>query len=233
MNNTNRQIHLGFYGASAEKILKPLLDRVQASLSGAKNTVKIKGMKHLQLMRADDNELVFNCRSDSSWRHESTWGGMSENDILNHIAWTLKCQVVDLLRRDGHSEEWNRNSSATVQIGENIIAVAAFYCIYDNLRRRRNSDRRYPKALVDELRGQPLDPILTEMKIAQREELKRIDDELQMKLKTLENELYEAKNKAYNELRIKYEGLKDEARVAAAAAKKQIQDASLAFTVAA
>ena len=233
MNNTNRQIHLGFYSTSAEKIIKSLLDKAQVSLSGAKNTVKIKGMKHLELIRADDNELVFNCRSDSSWRHESTWCGMSENDILNHIAWTLKCQVIDLLRKDGHSEEWNRNSTATVQIGENIIAVAAFYCIYDNLRRRRNSDRRYPKELVDELRGQPLDPILTEMKIAQREELKRIDDELQMKLTSLDNEFYEAKNHAIDELRKKYDGLKDEAREAAIAAKKQVKDASLAFTTAA
>ena len=211
MNDT-RTIHLGFYATRANDILNALLTRAQTDVANSKNTFKILGVKGIKLERADDNELIFRCYKPQRWRSTIAFGGWADARVLEHMAWVFKNIVVKELGRQAPDAAWKRNCKATIKVCDVDFNVEEFYCIYDNMRARKGADKRYDAKLVEELRGLPLDPIMTEMKIAQREEIAKLEAEIEETVRKLENERWAEQEKMRKQIAETYAKKVAEAR---------------------
>lgn len=183
-----RIIHTSFYGQRAREILAALLKMSQSDIARAKNTFKIRSMKEICFGLGDDNECQFQVFNKNGWRWKGAFNGWTDARTLEHIAWVFKNIVVRELARHSPDAAWKRNCKAKITVIDIDFTVEEFYCIYDSLRARKNADKRYDSKLVEELRGTPLDPIMTEMKIAQREEIANIEKELENEVQRLEHE---------------------------------------------
>lgn len=132
---------------------------------------------------------------------------------------------IDVAKKAAKKAEWTRDSDMVVplfSISEElaqkltnrgtkttamIVQVKDIYFIYDALKNRKGCDRRYDKSIVKRWRGQKKDPLATEMEIARRAEVERINaeykdmiDDLNPDYRSVYTSTYTSQSKAYNEL---------------------------------
>ena len=231
MTNTTRQIHTGFYAPRAKEIITALQTKATNDCANCKRTFKIKSVRYLTVDIAVDNEIVFNCNSTGRWTSETCFKGWNDAQALNHMAWVYKNIIVKKLA--GTNAAWKRDCTAEVVVEGVKFTVQEFYCIYDAMRQRKGADKRYSKELVESLRGLPLDPIMTEMKIAQTEEINKLETELKTRIQNLEHERYEEQEKARKQIMQQYADKIEAARNETAAEIARIREEMNAMFVAA
>lgn len=81
---------------------------------------------------------------------------------------------------------WKRDCKAESKVfatfaGESVI-IKELYAIYDALKNRPNMERKYTKKLLADVIGTQRDPVQTEMELARREEVARIETEYRAKI---------------------------------------------------
>lgn len=197
-----RIIHTGLYSNDTMKILTAVFEDIHAAYSNKRRTKRTRSVLRTHVVQADDNEVVFSIESFSRYSIQSPFPGWSDVRVLDHLGWEMK-QIV--MRKANEACEsmknvWKRNSSAHYVFDEDgtdrfDAAIPQVYFIYDTFRGRRTDDK-YLKEFADSLISMPLDPIMTEMKIAQKEEIKKIDKERNLKLRELRNKIYYNAEKA-------------------------------------
>ena len=212
-----RILHTGLYGIESSKIITALWQCVKDKYNSQRNTARARSVSYTDVMTADDNECVFQLDTfRRSWKDVWPFDGWNDKRILEHIAWEIKCAV---LRRaewvhDDVKKTWKRRNNAMYQFPNSNgkqIPVSKIYFIYDKFR-GRNTEKRYPAEYVDELIAVPLDPIMTEMKIAQKEEIKKLEEQLNMTIQKLNNECYAEKERVRIEIGNKYNKMVNDAR---------------------
>ena len=217
-----RTIHTGLYGSEAFHILDAVWTDVLDEYGDKRNTERTKSVIHTSVEQADDNEVVFECESIWKYGYKSAFSSWNDKRVLDHIAWELKRMLAKTVQRNGDEfmKVWMR--SRTVQYNYVFakrnakhmhgVTVSKLYFIYDKLRGRK-TEKRYPAKYVNELVAMPLDPIMTEMKIAQKEEIKKIEEALTEQLRKLKSESYAESEKARIAVVKKYEKIMEDAKV--------------------
>lgn len=215
-----RTVHIGFYSPRATKILSAVHEYVLSRFANYRHTEKTRSTTATKLVVADDGEAIYELSSFyyNGYSNNIPFNKWSDARVLEHFAYHYK----DEIRKRYQNVKWDRYSADQLTFGNVTFTMSEFYYIYDVLKGRKTAKFCYrPDAKVEELIGTPLDPITTEMKIAQKEEIKKVKDALQLKLQALEHERYakqdEMRKKIYNE----YEDKKNVARVEA---EKKIAD---------
>lgn len=231
MTNTIRQIHTGFYAARTKDIIHALQTKAIADCQNCKRTFKIKSVRYLTVNLAVDNEVVLECNSTGRWTSETCFKGWNDAQALNHMAWVYKNIIVRKLA--GTNAAWKRDCTAEVTVEGVTFTVQEFYCIYDSMRQRKGADKRYSKELVEKLRGMPLDPIMTEMKIAQAEEIARLETDLNLKIKKLESERYEEQERTRKQIAATYAAKIEATKAETEAEIKRIREEMNAMFIAA
>lgn len=232
-----RILHTGLYGIESSKIITALWQCVKDKYNSQRNTFRARSVSYTDVMTADDNECVFKLDTfRRGWCDKWPFDGWNDKRILEHIAWEIKCAVLRRVEwaHDDVKKAWKRRNSAMYQfpfsngVGKQI-PVSKIYFIYDKLR-SRSCEKRYPAEYVDELTAVPLDPIMTEMKIAQREEIKKLEEQLNLTIRKLNNECYAEKERIRIEISNKYNKLIDDAKAETAKKIEELKAEMDGFT---
>lgn len=176
----HRIIHTGLFTKKAELFFKCLWDSI------SENRVRYcREVGNSSIVRAADNEVLIDCKvSPSGYYKKSFWDKSAGNDrkAKEWIAIKLKEAV-----RRGHrynEEFWSRDNFAkaiehiNTKTDERIsFRVADAYFIYDTLLNRKGIDRKYGNALIEEMTGTRRDPLATELEIAKREKIKKLNED--------------------------------------------------------
>lgn len=209
--------HTGFYSPKAKQIFialrKKLLDKA------GRYTWFYRALDGNEVNESDDGQVVLS----SSYTYT-----VPEQKFFE----TFAIKIKELTRATFGSWDRNDTEERTITISkwydynntviEDVkMTVRDLYFIYETLLRRARLNANYPTDYAKEFVGQPLDPILSQMRLAQREEKKKLEDELEAKKCALDSEKYEERNAFYIQLNEKYKAL--ETQLEAEYAKK-IQD---------
>ena len=210
-----RTIHTGLYGTEAFHIVDAVWNEVLEMYGNKRGTQRARSVMRTAAKRADDNELVFECESlYRCYGGKPAFSNWNDQRVLDHIAWELKLRVANKATAKGldFKQEWKRNNLSSFMFSNrHEVIISKLYFIYDTLRGRK-TEKRYPAKYAAELAAMPLDPIMTEMKIAQKEEIKKIEEALTMTIRKLNDECYAAKERMRIEICNKYNKLIDDAR---------------------
>ena len=208
---SNRTIHTGLYGANLRHTIPALWGQVVYEHSCRASTFKTKSTRATSICVADDNELLIKLEElydRRSWRTVVAFNGWTDAEIFDHIAWNLKQLIVKAIKEKGGAE-WKRSCTDSVELyvhdnssdlGRRKLAVQVneVYFVYDFLKGRK-VDKCYDAETNAKLVAQPLDPISTEMKIAQKQEIAKLKVALDAELRELDSERY----KRIEEMRLK------------------------------
>lgn len=195
---TNRRIiHTGFYSTE----MKNLLDWFFSYLTNCTNTYE--NGKVAAVERAPDGEVLISLAHHDG-RYWTTVYAKKHTDalILDWIAWMLKniaCQHIQECWRDYTTTNdkklgiklakkalWTRDNDGVVipvlTTDTDYVSVSDIYFIYESFKGRKNIERKYSNKLIKKWRGEKRDPLATEMEMARREEVERINKEYDMKV---------------------------------------------------
>lgn len=221
MSDKIRTIHTGLYSDYAHTLLMGIMTHLKSAFSNAKQTKKTASLLNTVVRRETDNEIVFESVGSGynySYR-KKLWNGLTDNQVLRHIVWLYKLQLQKTLGKDA----WKRSNLQVISDTTNF-KLNEVYFLYDMFHQRSNFKRNYPESYSDMLIGMPLDPITVELKNTYNAEIKRIENELQFKLSTLDNRWYDERDAAYKAIKDKYMQLKADAKAEAEANIKKIKD---------
>jgi len=104
------------------------------------------------------------------------------------------------------------------------ITVAEIYCVYEKLLNRKRFEKAYSKKVKELIVGVEKDAVATEMEIARREEIVRINQKLEEDKAALERAKGEALAKAREEVLAAYKKMEDELVKEHAKAMKKLED---------
>lgn len=209
-----RTIHTGLYGIEAFRIVDAVWNEVLKIYGDKRNTERAKSVLHTTAKQADDNELVFECESIWKYSCKPAFSNWNDKRVLDHIAWELKLRAAKKANMKGldFKQEWKRRSLSSFTFSNaHDVTISKLYFIYDKLRGRK-TEKRYPAEYATELAAMPLDPIMTEMKIAQKEEIKKLEEQLNLTIRKLNDECYAEKERMRIEISNKYGKLVDAAK---------------------
>lgn len=194
-----RIIHLGLFSKNAEMLIRSLFSYIDDN----KPARVARSVRKATIVVNPDNEIVLECKlRELYYRHTpiTIWDRNKGNDQKPRewIAIMLKHHVIEQCGSDG---AWRRdNDSREVpelefrdSTGQVIYrpTISEAYYVYDALLSRKRIERKYSKETIAKMHGSQNDPIATEMEIARREEVKRLNAEHEQKLRDLEHEKME------------------------------------------
>lgn len=210
-----RTIHTSLYGAKAFRILSRAFNYLDNSGTRAERRNVHVG----KLEIAPDNELVLNINTDTSGYHASVfYKWQQDQDIRNWMANMLKRVATARYQYVSFPDnEWKRTSTYVLKIlagvnaknEDEAVTVTEVYALYDLLKNRKGTDGRYPATLLEQFRGEQLDPIAAEMEKTRRDEEKRIKDKYDLliqdfNLSSWRSKINDELNKKINALRDQY-----------------------------
>lgn len=235
MSNT-RTIHTGLYGANLRHTIPALWGQVVYEHGCKASTFKTRSTRATTIDVADDNELLINLGElydRKTWHDVVAFNGWTDVEIFDHIAWNLKQLIVKAIKEKGGAE-WKRSCTDSVELyvrdnnsdlGRKKLSVPVneVYFVYDFLKGRK-VDKRYDAETNAKLVAQPLDPISTEMKIAQKQEIAKLKEQLEVELRRLDGERYKRIEEARTAIYKEVDALKDAARKCCDAKIKEIEE---------
>lgn len=200
-NNLDRTVHLGLYGDAGQKLLVALKSMVQKCGS----RLDAASMRRVEVVRAPDGELCFEVFDDDHWDAplrktvfaRASDGKKPKDDasVRKWLAGVVKGAAKMRLGYCGYNmhqaeieanEDWRRDRDLVIRIApgyeaetaDNVFTVSQAYAAYESLKGRKPSKDRFCPGAVDQVVGEPFDPVRTELETFRREEMKRIDAEL-------------------------------------------------------
>lgn len=219
ITDTNiRLIHTGLYAEHTARVLGDFITAIQTQYRAKKQTFKIASMCAITVDTAPDNEIVIVCNRyrKSYWTKPQAFEKWNDARALEHIGWEMKQYVLRILTKASTAQRahdaWRRTNNDVFNFGPEMTTIAEIYFIYELFIGRKGAAKRYDAKMVEDIRGEALDPIMTEMIIAKAEEKKRIADSLSDKLTELERQCNEELSKVRKEVYAKFDLLKAEAR---------------------
>lgn len=231
-------VYLGVHSDRANQIIAGLFNYYRDTYD--KVTAKQRrNMTVGKIIVEPDGEVCLQINNN----HHSYYGTIyytysGKDDILRGwVANSLKDYVRQKLRTvdsNGNKiDSWNRRNNTVVTglVDTNNAqpTVTEIYALYELLKRRKNAENRYDKTLIETLKGVKRDPFMTELEIARREEIKRIEKEFETKKSEVEKQYHDECNDAYNRYVQNIKKLEEEF----ANKKSSINESMSAMTVAA
>lgn len=104
------------------------------------------------------------------------------------------------------------------------ITVAEIYCVYEKLLNRKRFEKAYSKKVKELIVGVEKDAVATEMEVARREEIVRINQKLEDDKAALARAEFAALTKAREEVLAAYKKMEDELVKEHAKAMKKLED---------
>lgn len=149
-----------------------------------------------------------------------------------HKMWSRKNDTVVKLMTDECSDAFVpkvRDSNGYQTTAKYVnkygpITVAEIYCVYEKLLNRKRFEKAYSKKVKELIVGVEKDAVATEMEIARREEIVRINQKLDEDKAALERAKNEALAKAREEVLAAYKKMEDELEKEYAKAMKKLED---------
>lgn len=149
-----------------------------------------------------------------------------------HKMWSRKNDTVVKLMSDECSDAFApkvRDNNGYLVTAKYVnkygpITVAEIYCVYEKLLNRKRFEKSYTKKMKELIVGVEKDAVATEMEIARREEIVRINKKLDEDKAALERAKGEALAKAREEVLAAYKKMEDELVKEHAKAMKKLED---------
>ena len=149
-----------------------------------------------------------------------------------HKMWSRKNDTVVKLMSDECSDAFVpkvRDSNGYQVTAKHVnkfgpITVAEIYCVYEKLLNRKRFEKAYSKKVKELIVGTEKDAVATEMEIARREEIVRINQKLEEDKAALERAKGDALAKAREEVLAAYKKMEDELVKEHAKAMKKLED---------
>lgn len=149
-----------------------------------------------------------------------------------HKMWSRKNDTVIKLMTDECSDAFVpkvRDNNGYLTTAKYVnkygpITVAEIYCVYEKLLNRKRFEKSYTKKVKELIVGVEKDAVATEMEIARREEIVRINQKLEDDKAALERSKNEALSKAREEVLAAYKKMEDELVKEHAKAMKKLED---------
>ena len=219
-----RIIHTGLFSENAKYLLQGLFNYID----NYKPRRVAATARRCEVIMNPDNEIILQCKLRDRYSYNyseriySIWDRNPGNDQKPRewIAVMLKKHVIENCGSDG---VWRRDNDAREVPGLDIKnergltifspTVAEAYYVYDALLNRKKIEKRFTEATIKRMHGIQKDPIATEMEIARREEVKRLKDETEQKLRDLEAEKLLKISNYREQLNLEYKILKDKVRM--------------------
>lgn len=232
---SNRIVHTGLYGKTARETIVPVIRRIIHDHGCKARTERIMSIVATEPVVADDNEIVLSVGTHydrRKWKDVPSFQTWSDKQVLEHFAWLIKCHVMPSIKLRT-TKGWKRSNDETAQfLGEAEGTGNAFdlnakvcdiYLAYDVLRGRKLS-RCWSEAQKEAVIGKPLDPISTEMKIAQKQEIEKLKTALSDELRKLDSARYEKIEAVRKAICVEIEELKEAAKKRCEAKIKEIEE---------
>lgn len=232
---SNRIVHTGLYGKTARDTIVPVLRRIIYEHRCKARTERIMSIVATEVVVADDNEIVLSVGTHydrRKWKDVPSFQTWSDKQVLEHFAWLIKCHVMPSIKLRT-TKGWKRNNDETATVignfdGDTRMAdinarVCDIYLAYDVLRGRKLG-RCWSEAQKEAVIGKPLDPISTEMKIAQKQEIEKLKTALKDEIRALESERYKKVEEARAAIYKEIEELKAAAKKRCDAKIKEIEE---------
>ena len=149
-----------------------------------------------------------------------------------HKMWSRKNDTVVKLMTDTCPDHWAEkvvDSNGYRQTAKYVnkfgpITVAEIYCVYEKLLNRKRFEKAYSKKVKELIVGTEKDAIATELEIARREEIVRINKKLEDDKKALSLRKEKALAKAREDVLAAYKKMEDELVREHAKAMKKLED---------
>lgn len=149
-----------------------------------------------------------------------------------HKMWSRKNDTVVKLMSDECSDAFVpkvRDSNGYQMTAKYVnklgpITVAEIYCVYEKLLNRKRFEKAYSKKVKELIVGTEKDAIATELEVARREEIVRIDKKLEEDKKALSIRKEKALAKAREDVLAAYKKMEDELVREHAKAMKKLED---------
>lgn len=149
-----------------------------------------------------------------------------------HKMWSRKNDTVVKLMTDACSDPFApkvRDSNGYLSTAKYVnkfgpITVAEIYCVYEKLLNRKRFEKSYSKKMKELIVGAEKDAVATELEIARREEIVRINRKLDEDKAALERSKNDALTKAREEVLAAYKKMEDELVKEHAKAMKKLED---------
>ena len=149
-----------------------------------------------------------------------------------HKMWSRKNDTVVKLMSDECSDAFVpkvRDSNGYQMTAKYVnkfgpITVAEIYCVYEKLLNRKRFEKAYSKKVKELIVGTEKDAIATELEVARREEIVRIDKKLEEDKKALSIRKEKALAKAREDVLAAYKKMEDELVKEHAKAMKKLED---------
>lgn len=232
-NCFRREIHTGLYGQVAESVLNNVIlyGRTYGSNLDSKSFILV------ETERGVDNEIMLSVFDDKYGINMSGTvfkiGYKNDAQIRLWLAGCVKgVAKLAIMNRCGHDlhkaeikkvEGWTRTNVANLSMdlfNDTNIPAAAYYAVYETLKGRKTTESKFPDGVFASVVGEPFDPIRTELEIYMREAEEKIDTDKNAELYRLDKEF----NVEYENLKMKYNGLRRAANDKAKAAKQALND---------
>lgn len=231
----NTIIHTGFYTDHALeffKCMKCALHNCWGSRQMARNA------DLMDIERNPDNEVVIKLGIDAkdwsySWRM-STFSKMPIEKFNSWLAGVLKHLVLKDVEDKDKKEVWSRDNSAVARTfnggyylnnpGEYQFTVKEIYFVYETLLNRKRREKHWNDEFVKAMVGEQLDPIATELEVARREEMAKLQSNLKERLDALDKEMYNKIKQMTDKIHTEYYQLKKDATAETENKIKELED---------
>lgn len=150
-----------------------------------------------------------------------------------HKMWSSKNNTVVKLMSEETHDQWQLptvRDDYGIEKKDNYvnkfgpITVAEIYCVYEKLLNRKRFEKKYSKEMKELIVGTEKDTVATELEIARREEINRINQKFEDDKKALAAERYEKINKMREEILAAYKQMEDELVKEHAKALKKLEN---------
>lgn len=228
-----REIHTGLYGQVAESVLNNVIlyGRQYGSNLDSKSFILV------ETERGVDNEIMLSVFDDNYGinmdRTVFKIGYKNDAQIRLWLAGCIKgvakLAIMNGCGRDLHKAEikkvegWTRTNVTNLSMdlfNDTNIPAAAYYAVYEALKGRKTTEGKFPDGIFASVVGEPFDPVRTELETYMREAEEKIDTDKNAELYRLDKEF----NVEYEDLKMKYNGLRRAVNDKAKAAKQALSD---------
>lgn len=220
----NLTFHTGLYSPKAKSILTAFSRVISQDYGVYTKFYRILNTNMMGgIIISDSGEIMF----DASYAPS----GYKQDSFLTTLAIKIKDYAIkkfgciwDRCNTDKCSLTFDISRPNYKEIKAVEFTVRDIYFIYEKLLGRAKAYSRYPKDFIEEIVGKPLDPIISEMRVAQRVEIEKLRQELQVKKDKLTNDMFNERSVMYNAIDSKYSKLKKELEDEYACMIKKIED---------
>ena len=227
-----REIHTGLYGPMAESVLNNVI--CYCRQFGSRLDSKSFAMTEVE--RGVDNEVMLSVFDDtynvSMYKTVFRNGFKNDAQIRLWLAGCVKGAAKAALApayNDLHKAEiakidgWSRTNETNIYMTgfqDRDIPVAAYYAVYEVLKGRKVAKGKFPGNIFASTVGEPFDPVRVELETYRIEETDKIRANLTAECTRLDKEF----QVEYDELRKKFNRLKNEARAKAEEAERNLNN---------